>query len=145
MREDLHEIEFTTNPSLEVLAALTKGINDDSNESGIHSDVEPFGLVLRDKNEKIIAGASGFVLYGGIYTAQLWVDKLLRGKGFGKMLMDKIHDYARSKGCLISTLRTMSFQKALKFYEKLGYYVEYKQEGYENGHSCLYLVKSLKK
>ena len=49
---------------------------------------------MRDDDSKIIAGANGFVIYGAIYTDQLWVDKDYRGQGFAKKLWIKYMNLA---------------------------------------------------
>ncbi|MFK8040677.1 MAG: GNAT family N-acetyltransferase [Rickettsiaceae bacterium] len=76
---------------------------------------------MRDDATAIIAGANVFVIYGAIYTDQLWVDKNHRGQGFAKEIMDKVHEFGKLEGCKIATVQTMSFQWARSFYEKLGY------------------------
>ena len=98
---------------------------------------------MRDDASKIIAGANGFVIYGAIYTDQLWVDKDYRGQGFAKKIMDKVHEFGKLEGCKIATVQTMSFQGALVFYEKLGYVQDLKRAGYVNGSNCIFMRKQL--
>ena len=49
---------------------LTDRINEEFAKFG---KVFPFSFCLKDKDENIIAGSSGSIVYGSIYTDQLWV------------------------------------------------------------------------
>jgi ribosomal protein S18 acetylase RimI-like enzyme len=58
------------------------------------------------------------------------------------MLIGHVEEYAKSQNCDFVFLETMSFQ-ALDFYEKLGFKVELKRDGYAEGASIYYLKKNL--
>jgi GNAT superfamily N-acetyltransferase len=98
---------------------------------------------VRDENNQIIAGCNGSVIFGSIYTDQLWVHPDYRKKGLGQKLMEAAHDYGRKSGCLIATVATMNFQGAKTFYEKLGYVVDFKRLGYVQNSCCLFMKKEL--
>ena len=68
----MNKIEYTKNPSSSGIDFLTKQINQETSEYG---QAYPFAFFMRDDAAEIIAGAYGFVIYGAIYTNQLWVDK----------------------------------------------------------------------
>ena len=133
-------IEYTNNPSASDIEFLTKQINKETSEYG---EAYPFAFFMRDDAAEIIAGANGFVIYGAIYTDQLWVDKDYRGQGFAKKIMDKVHEFGKLEGCKIATVQTMSFQGAQSFYEKLGYVQDFKRAGYVNGSNCIFMRKAL--
>lgn len=133
-------IEYTKNPATSDIDFLTKQINKETSEYG---EAYPFAFFMRDDDSKIIAGANGFVIYGEIYTDQLWVDKNYRGQGFARKIMDKVHEFGKLEGCKIATLQTMSFQGAQSFYEKLGYVQDFKRAGYVNGSNCIFMRKAL--
>ena len=136
----MKSIEYTRNPTASDIDFITKQINQETSEYG---EAYPFAFFMRDNDSKIIAGANGFVIYGAIYTDQLWVDKDYRGQGFAKKIMDKVHEFGKLEGCKIATLQTMSFQGAQSFYEKLGYVQDFKRAGYVNGSNCIFMRKSL--
>lgn len=136
----MKSIEYTRNPTASDIDFITKQINKETSEYG---EAYPFAFFMRDNDSKIIAGANGFVIYGAIYTDQLWVDKDYRGQGFAKKIMDKVHEFGKLEGCKIATLQTMSFQGAQSFYEKLGYVQDFKRAGYVNGSNCIFMRKSL--
>lgn len=136
----MNKIEYTKNPATSDIDFLTKQINQETSEYG---EAYPFAFFMRDDAAKIIAGANGFVIYGAIYTDQLWVDKDYRGQGFAKKLMAKVHEFGKLEGCKIATVQTMSFQDAQSFYEKLGYVQDFNRAGYINGSNCIFMRKAL--
>jgi GNAT superfamily N-acetyltransferase len=119
---------------------LTQKINQETPEFGA---AYPFAFFIRDENNQIIAGCNGSVVFGAIYTDQLWVHPDHRRAGLGHQLMSQIHAYGREKGCTMATVATMSFQKAKAFYEKLGYVVDFERSGYTKQSSCIFLKRSL--
>jgi GNAT superfamily N-acetyltransferase len=134
------KIELTTAPTNQDIDFLTKKINDETPEFGKAST---FGFFAKDENGEIIAGCNGSVIYGSIYTDQLWVHSAYRRKGIAKMLMDKIHEYGLDLGCYMATVITMSFQGAIKLYEQLGYECDFERHGYYNGASIIFFKKIL--
>ncbi|WP_341810761.1 GNAT family N-acetyltransferase [Wolbachia endosymbiont (group A) of Campoletis raptor] len=75
------KIEHTTSPSSKDIEFLLKKINEETVDKGT---CNPFAFFIRDDTEQIIAGCSGFVIYGSIYTDLLWVHSDYRRKGMGK-------------------------------------------------------------
>jgi GNAT superfamily N-acetyltransferase len=136
----MNKIEYQENPATSDIEFLTKQINQETSEYG---EAYPFAFFMRNDDSKIIAGANGFVIYGAIYTDQLWVDKDYRKQGFAKKIMDKVHEFGKLEGCKIATVQTMSFQGAQVFYEKLGYVQDFKRGGYINGSNCIFMRKAL--
>ncbi|MDX8430942.1 MAG: GNAT family N-acetyltransferase [Candidatus Algichlamydia australiensis] len=127
-------LEITTHPNAEDVNFLTKKINEEVVNKG---NAYPFAMYLR-KSEEIIAGCNGSIIFGSIYTDQLWVAPAHRRKGLGKKLMEAIHKYGKKNSCRIATVTTMSFQ-AIEFYKKLGYKIDFVREGYVDNSSCIFL------
>ncbi|WP_353284273.1 GNAT family N-acetyltransferase [Wolbachia endosymbiont (group A) of Lasioglossum fulvicorne] len=134
------KIEHTTSPSSKDIEFLLKKINEETVDKGT---CNPFAFFIRDDTEQIIAGCSGFVIYGSIYTDLLWVHSDYRRKGMGKQLMEEVHDYSREMHCKIATVATMNFQMARGFYEKLEYKCDLVRPGYVDGATCIFLKKVL--
>jgi len=134
------KIERTSTPASGDIDFLTKEINHETPEFG---EAYPFAFFVRDESNKIIAGCNGNIIFGSIYTDQLWVHPDHRRKGVGHKLMAKAHDYGHKLGCTMATVSTMSFQSALDFYEKLGYVVDFERPGYTQNSSCIFLTRSL--
>lgn len=119
---------------------LTQKINAETLQYGT---AYPFGFFIRDEMNQIIAGCNGSVIYGAIYTDQLWVAPSHRKLGLGRELMEKVHDYGHKQHCKIATAMTMDFQQARGFYEKLGYICDFERHDYVKGAICYFLKKLL--
>lgn len=132
-------VEQTLSPSGNDIDFLTRKINEEANKYGISEEAYQFAFFIRENGEKIIAGCNGSVIYGAIYTDQLWVDLEYRNKGLGRMLMERVHSYGCEVGCNLATFTTLSFQNALSFYEKLGYKSDFERRGYSHNSKCIFL------
>ena len=56
-----------------------------------------------------------------IYLDCLYLKENTRGKGLGKMIMEKIKEYGKSNNCNIIQWQTPDFnKKAITFYNKIG-------------------------
>jgi GNAT superfamily N-acetyltransferase len=136
----LDKIEFTKNPSVNDIDYITEKIN---LETSSYGKASPFAFFIRDDDSKIIAGANGFLIYGAVYTDQLWVAESHRRKGWASKIMKKIHELGKKERCRIATVETMTFQGAQEFYENLGYIQDFKQDGYVAGSECIFMKKLL--
>ena len=134
------KLHHTSTPKSEDIDYLTHKINQETPEYGA---AYPFAFFIRDKNDQIIAGCNGSIVFGAIYTDQLWVHPDHRKAGLGHQLMAQVHDYGCESGCTMATVATMSFQVAKPFYEKLGYVVDFERSGYTKGSRCIFLKREL--
>lgn len=80
--------------------------------------------------------------WGALHIKQLYVEKTFRGKGIGTALMEYALAYGKSLGHPFAFVETMSFQ-ALKFYQKMGFILEFTRKGYSYKTSFHYLRKDL--
>ena len=144
-------IEYTSTPTSADIDFLTQKINQETPDFG---SAHPFAFFVRDEHNQIIAGCNGSVIFGSMYTDQLWVHPDHRKKGLGHKLMEAVHDYGRKSGCAMATVATMSFHQptpkgfgltrgAKAFYEKLGYISDFERHGYTQNSSCIFLKRSL--
>lgn len=136
----MERIKLTSSPTATDIDFLTKQINQETLEFG---ESYPFGFFMRDETNQIMAGCNGSVIFGSIYTDQLWVHPAHRKNGLGRTLMEAVHDYGRKSGCSIAAVATMSFQGAQSFYEKLGYVTDFERSGYTHNSSCYFMRKEL--
>jgi len=82
-----------------------------------------------------------------LFWGQLWIKYVLievnyRGRGYGKRLMEHALAYGKAQGCRFAFVETLSIQ-APGFYQKFGFEVELKRDGFEGGVSFYYLKKDL--
>ncbi len=133
-------IEFRSTPASADIDFLTQKINQ---ETAAFGEAHPFAFFIRDEQNQIVAGCNGSLIFGTIYTDQLWVEPAHRKNGLGNQLMEAVHDYGRRSGCSMATVATMSFQGALGFYEKLGYVSDFARLGYRQNSSCHFMGKEL--
>ena len=82
----------------------------------------PLAIFLRDERNAILGGAYGHVWGGWLDLSLLWVAEPLRGRGYGRELLEAAEAEASSQGCRGVFLFTFSFQ-ARPFYERFGYEV----------------------
>jgi GNAT superfamily N-acetyltransferase len=101
----------------------------------------PVNFVLRGEHGDVLGGVLGQLWGGWLQVSYLWVTDAARGAGHGARLMKNAETYARSRGAAGATVETYSFQ-ARPFYERLGYEVFSKLDGYPLGHAKFFLRKA---
>jgi ribosomal protein S18 acetylase RimI-like enzyme len=82
----------------------------------------PF-FVLR--SDGMAAGCGGVQLVGTEYgeLKRMYVRPAFRGRGFAKLLLDHLADYARARGVTLLRLETGIHQReAIGLYERMGFY-----------------------
>jgi GNAT superfamily N-acetyltransferase len=89
-----------------------------------------------------LAGLYGWTWGGSCYIQDLWVQKALRGQGYGTRLLHAAEQEARTRGCHQVILDSYSFQ-APGFYQKHGYEVFAVLEDHPRHHRNYYLRKRL--
>ena len=130
--------------SLDVQEIVSRGINNHASASiGLPEQMwATANLFLRNEDGEIVGGALGNTWGLWLYVSDVWIDALLRGKGYATKLMTAIERLAIERGCVNSYLDTFSFQ-ARPLYEKIGYKVFGTLEDHPKGHSHYFMKKSL--
>jgi GNAT superfamily N-acetyltransferase len=96
---------------------------------------------LKDETGQVMAGINSMLYCWNIlYIDILYVEDAHRGKGYGKLLLDKAESEARQLGGYMSHLDTFDWQ-AQEFYEHLGYEVFGILENCPRGHNRYYMKK----
>lgn len=106
------------------------------------TDYYPCQIFLRGKRGDVLGGLLGYLWYGWLFVAYLWVDDHLRGQGHGTRLLDAAEQYARDRKCTWAYLDTHSWQ-ARPLYEKRGYEVFATLDDFPPGHQKFFLKKKL--
>ena len=102
----------------------------------------PINFVLRADRGDVLGGLLGQLWGSWLQVTHLWITEGARGAGYGTRLVNDAESYARSHGAIGATVETHSFQ-ARPFYERLGYEVFARLDGYPPGHVKFYLMKAL--
>ncbi len=105
-------------------------------------DGELFGVFIRDDQNEIVAGMTGWTWASACEISQVWVHPSCREQGYGSRLLKAAEDKAREKRCQIIYLSSYSFQ-APRFYQKFGYELAYELKDFPPGHQYCFLVKRL--
>lgn len=133
------DIIYQPEPSADEIQVLYKGISEYAKLMKNQPPIQTFGFFVHDESQKILGGCTCAMYYGCLSIDSLWLDASLRGKRIGTNLMQLAEDHGKKHGCLFATVNTMDWE-ALEFYQKLGYEVEHKREGYLN-HSTFYFLR----
>ena len=93
-------------------------------------------------HEEILGGVIGATYWDWLQIDLMWVKEDLRGRGFGRRLLELAEEAARERGATRSHLDTFSFQ-APDFYAANGYEVFGELTDYPGQHSRYYFSKKL--
>lgn len=107
-------------------------------------DGQLFAFLVRNEQEEIVAGVSGWTWAHACEIRTLWVHPDFRGQGYGQSLLEAAEQEAQARGCKIILLNTYSFQ-APAFYQKHGYELAWQLNDFPPGHRSNYFVKQLTK
>ncbi|PZR98754.1 MAG: N-acetyltransferase [Candidatus Nephthysia bennettiae] len=99
-------------------------------------------FTVRDEQEHVIAGLSGWSWGGCMEIEYLWVREQWRGKGLGAQLLAAAEAEGIARGCTQVVIDTHSFQ-APEFYKKHGYEVYGAVDNYPRGFAHIHLKKEL--
>ena len=102
--------------------------------------IELFSIALKNPEDKLLGCIVVSFLWNGMHIDSLWVDESMRGKDYGTRLMEIAEKEAITRGCAIAYTDTFTWQ-APSFYEKLGYIIYEKLEGFPEGSSLSYYLK----
>ncbi|UCE00488.1 MAG: GNAT family N-acetyltransferase [Chloroflexota bacterium] len=118
------------------------GISSYNKEQAGDDSSEMLCFVLKDPDQQVVGGLIGSTHYEWLQVDLMWVKEDLRGRGFGRRLLQFAEDEARRRGAKNAYLDTFSFQ-APDFYKKHGYQVFGELRDFPPGHQRYYLTKQL--
>jgi ribosomal protein S18 acetylase RimI-like enzyme len=121
------EIKYTENITQEIEAKMSEGLGKYEEQKGVDLNYKKFAFVLSDNSGKIFGGLTGYTAFKEVYIDDLWVDESLRGKGFGKSLLQAVEKHFTGHGFDNMNLVTNGFQ-APEFYKKCGFELEFVRE-----------------
>ena len=111
------------------------------------SDVGPahrtlLAVVVRDGDDAIVAGISGYTAWDWLYVQWLFVDERFRGQRLAARMLDAAEAEAKARGCHNAWIDTFN-PVALKVYERHGYTAFGALEDFPPGRTRTFLKKSL--
>lgn len=137
-----HQITQTTlTPELKasIYAAFSKHAIDSVGFDGLAGEPVAFEIMENDVSLGVVVCQ---LFWGNLHIKYLLTNKEHSGHGIARALMEHAFTFGKENGCHFAFVETMSFQ-APEFYQKLGFEIELKRDGYAAGTSFYYLKKVL--
>ena len=127
-------LAFTTTdtPPEDKLLAVDAGLEQHNYAVAPLTEVSQLAAFATDDHGVVIGGAVGRTWGQCCELLQLWVAPEHRSNGVGSRLLREFEAHARTRGCSIFYLTTLSYQ-APDFYRRHGYSVLAQIAGYPNG------------
>ena len=104
--------------------------------------VRPLHVMLKDETGQVVGGLSARTYWDWLEIDDFFLPNDLRGQGTGTSLLQTAEAVALSRGAKHCFLSTFAFQ-ARTFYERHGYAVVGKLEGYPPGATYYWMRKDL--
>ena len=130
-------------PKTDDVEALARGLNEHAVRNTGVAGFREIAVFVRDEDGALMGGVWGYVNWNWLWVGAVWLSEELRGRGYGRQMMEKLEHTARVRGCLYAHLDTFSFQ-ARPFYEGLGYEVFATLDDYPPGHQRFFMKKALR-
>jgi len=127
-------------PSSEELQFLEDRLYEFNSAQTGQDDGQLFAIFIRNDQQEIVAGLSGWTWANACEIRALWVHPAWRGQGHGRGLLESAEQEARARGCKVILIGSYSFQ-APAFYQRCGYELEWQLNDFPPGHQHCYLVK----
>lgn len=122
-----YKIDFMDTLSEEIEEKMRKDLVEYESSHGIDVNYKKFALVLKDESGDALGVLNAFTAFSEIYVDDMWVDSSVRGKGYGRKLLQELENYFEGKGFNNINLVTSAFN-APEFYKKCGFSVEFVRE-----------------
>lgn len=139
---DLEFIRIEGEPSPEDKQVMVAGMLAYHASKGHPRKTDTFSVLVKDVNRKLLGCVMVSFLWNGMSIQTLWVDETVRGRGLGQKLMSMVEAEGVKRGCTIAYTDTFTWQ-APGFYEKLGYTLYGKLEGFPEANALSYFMKKL--
>lgn len=126
-------LSFSTTdaPSDEMLLAVDAGLEQHNYAVAPLAEVRQLAAFATEASGQVVGGATGRTWGRCCELLQLWVATDVRSRGVGSRLLREFEAHARTRGCSIFYLTTLSYQ-APEFYRRHGYAVLARIDGYPN-------------
>lgn len=139
MKNQITQTTLTPELKASIYEAFAKHAIDSVGFDGLAQEPVAFEIIENDVSLGVVVCQ---LFWGNLHIKYLLTNKEHRGRGIARALMEHAFDFGKEKGCHFAFVETMSFQ-APEFYQKLGFEIELKRDGYAAGTSFYYLKKVL--
>ncbi|MDR6816587.1 GNAT superfamily N-acetyltransferase [Neorhizobium sp. 2083] len=136
------QLDITASPLPEELAAIGEGLTAFNDADVGPSERKPLAVLIRDAEDKVIGGLSGYTAWGWLFTQWLFIPDALRGEGMAGKLLAQAEEEARARGCHGAWIDTFS-PVARKAYMRQGYEIFGELPEFPKGRTRTFLRKAL--
>lgn len=133
------QLQLTEAPDWTARELIAAGLGAFNTERGGAGDWRRLAVLIR-QDDIVTGGLWGATSYGWLFTELLFVPEALRGRGLGAEILGAAEAEARRRGCSGAWLDTFEFQ-ARGFYERLGYQLFGRIDGYPPGGGARFFLK----
>ena len=138
--KEVYKIVYSEEPAWGIIGG---GINEYNDQQAGESNGKMLCYLLETDGKEVVGGVIGETHWDWLYINLMWIREDLRGRGYGKQLLELAEEEARKRGAKNAYLDTFSFQ-APGFYKKFGYQVFGELQDFPEGHQRYYCRKELK-
>ena len=139
MKQQITRAPLTAERKASIYEAFAKHAIDSVGFDGLAQEPVAFEIMENDVSLGVVVCQ---LFWGNLHIKYLLTNKEHRGRGIARALMEHAFAFGKENGCHFAFVETMSFQ-APEFYQKLGFEIELKRDGYAAGTSFYYLKKVL--
>lgn len=139
---DEYVIQTIDKPDRSVWSVIAQGLREYNTKKAGEDNAKELCIVLYSPDQQIVGGVIAEIFWNWLFINVMWVKEELRGSGFGEKLLKKTEMEAIKHGAKHAFLDTFTFQ-APGFYEKYGYVIFGKLEGFPPGHQRIFYQKDL--
>ncbi|CDZ61143.1 Histone acetyltransferase HPA12 [Neorhizobium galegae bv. orientalis] len=136
------QLDVTASPTAEELAVIGEGLTAFNDADVGPSERKPLAVLIRDVEDKVIGGLSGYTAWGWLFTQWLFIPDALRGEGMAGKLLSQAEEEARARGCHGAWIDTFS-PVARKAYMRQGYEIFGELPEFPKGRTRTFLRKAL--
>jgi len=140
--ESTYKIALEAEPKASDMGVIVKGLTEFNQLHTGGATPNYLLATVRDEQGVVVGGLLGATYIGWLQIHVVWLPDNLRGRDYGTKLMAIAEGEALRRGCPRVYLETYSFQ-ALPFYEKCGYAIFSRLQGFPPGGARYALTKNL--
>lgn len=113
-------------------------------DNNIDTNYQFFAYVVRNNKGEILGGIHGYRLFKEVYIRELSLDERARGQGIGKKLLNIVENEICNDATDFIVLTTNAFQKAIEFYKKCGFEIEFIRKNKDSRFDKYNMIKKLR-